>query len=118
MIQIPNSSFKIKHKPHFKLYVLLKDSIVFETELIKKDIMFYSELNEQPDISGGIRYFLLDTDAKKIDCIVIENNIQASTETITVPDIEDKKKMLKKTVLLIGFLILIILILFAIENIL
>jgi len=93
MAQIPNPSFKIKFKPHFKLYVLLKDSILFESELIEKDILFYSELNEQPNISGGIRYFLLDTDAKKIDRIVIENNIQASTEMINVPNIEDKKQL-------------------------
>ena len=89
------NTFDIKLQDHFKLYVLLKDKITFESELLNNEIHFYSNLNEQPIIDGGVRYFLLDSDRAKIDQIIIENEIMASTETIPTSDHRDNKKSIK-----------------------
>jgi len=89
-----NESIKIKFEEHFKLYVLLKDKIIFESELFKNGIDFYFEEN-QPNIMGGIRYFLRDIDRLKIDKILIENEIIASTETIPSNDYRDQQKAQK-----------------------
>ena len=56
----------MKQKDHFKIYVLLKDKIIFESELRDNGVEFYTQLNEQPMIENGIRYFLLKTDRKKL----------------------------------------------------
>ena len=58
--------------------------MLFESELNKHGIKFYTNLNEQPFIQGGIRYFLLDKDRIEIDKIVKSNNIQTSIESIGV----------------------------------
>jgi len=68
---------------------LLKDTIRFEVAMNRKQIPFYSEINEQPDIAEGIRYFILDTDREKVDKLLIENDIIASTETISNHDFRD-----------------------------
>ena len=39
-------TFSIKYQEHFKLWVELKDKIVFESELIKKDIPFHIDENQ------------------------------------------------------------------------
>jgi len=61
----------------------------------REQIQFYSEINEQPDITGGIRYFILNTDREKVDALLIENDIIASTETISNYDFRDQKKLYK-----------------------
>ncbi len=90
-----DNTFDIKLEDHFKLYVLLKDKITFESELRNNGIPFYANLNEQPNINGGIRYFLLNSDRPKIDEIVIDNEIIANTETIPSSDYRDSKKVIK-----------------------
>tara|TARA_B100000767_G_C19653093_1_gene487642 strand:- start:509 stop:694 length:186 start_codon:yes stop_codon:yes gene_type:complete len=54
------NNFNTKLKRHSKLYILLKDKIIFESELQKNGIKYYANINEQPFIDVGIRYFLLD----------------------------------------------------------
>ncbi len=61
----------------------------------RKQIPFYSEIKEQPDIAEGIRYFILDTDRGKVDKLLIENDIIASTETISNYDFRNQKKFYK-----------------------
>ncbi len=85
------NSFKIKFEDHFKLYVLLKDKILFETSLIQNGVDFYFEEN-QPIIENGIRYFLRDRDRPKIDEIIIKKEIIASVETISTDDYRDVHK--------------------------
>ncbi len=101
----------IKYNSHFKLYVLLKDKIIFENKLNTNGIQFYTNLNEQPEIGGGIRYFLLDSDREKIDKILIESDIIATTETIPIYDYRDQQKIYKVvaivTLSVIGILILV-----------
>ncbi len=90
-----NNTFYIKHQDHLKLYVLLKDTIKFENLMNRKQIPFYSDINEQPNTTEGIRYFILDTDLEKVDKLLIENGIIASTETISNYDFRDQKKFYK-----------------------
>jgi len=112
-----NESIKIKFEEHFKLYVLLKDKIIFESELLKNGIDFYIEEN-QPNISDGIRYFLRDNDRPEIDKVVIENGIIASTETIPSNDYRDQQKMQKIYVITACIVVGIILLVSAIVGLL
>ena len=86
-------SIDIKYQDHIKLYVLVKDIIRFEHELNLNQIPYYIEINEQPDTVEGLRYFILDTDRRKVDQLLIENDIIASTETISNYDYRDQKKL-------------------------
>lgn len=102
--------FDIKYQEHFKLLVLFKDKIIFESELINRDISFYTEEN-QPLISGGIRYFLLDKDRFDINEILKNHAIIASTETINISDYRDVKKAYKLYLIFSILFIIIIVIL-------
>ena len=114
---LSENNFDIKLKEHFKLYVLLKDKIIFESELQKSGIKYYSEINEQPSIDGGIRYFLLDSDVKKIDRIIIENGIVANTESNLISDFRDEKKVMKLYIVIAGVVIGIFILISIIGNI-
>ena len=74
---------------------MLKDKIVFESELEKQSIEYYCEIDNQPMFENGIRYLILDEDRIKIDKIFRENVIIAETETIQVSDYRDGKKVMK-----------------------
>lgn len=108
------NNFNIKLKKHYKLYVLLKDKIVFESELKKNGIPYYTDSNEQPFIDGGIRYFLLDTDMQNVDRIIKSIGMVANTESYIITDFKDEKNIMNRYIFLIGivigFLILISLI--------
>lgn len=97
---MPNN-FVVKTKNHFKLYILLKDKVNLETELDNNGILYYSDIDEQPFIDGGIRYFFLNSDREKIDQILIETGIIASTETIPIYDYRDQQKISKFYLVLI-----------------
>ena len=111
---LSENNFDIKFKEHYKLYVLLKDKIIFESELQKNGITYYTDINEQPSIDGGIRYFLLDSNIENVDRIIKENGIVANTESNLISDFKDEKKVMKLYVVvavsLIGILLLIALI--------
>lgn len=87
--------FYIKKEKNFKLYIPLKEQIIFESEMNKNGIDFYSNLNEQPIINEGIRYFLLETDKIRIDEIIKENGILSGIESTGIVDYTDSKKMYK-----------------------
>ena len=90
-----NNNIGIKFQDHFKLYVLLKDKIIFESELKNKNIGFYIDLETQVLVDNNIRYFLLNSDRLAIDKILKINKIIASTETINLVDYEDVKRFNK-----------------------
>jgi hypothetical protein len=117
---LTENNFDIKRQEHFKLYVFLKDKIIFESELRKNGILFYTELNEQPMIENGIRYFLLDSDREKIDRVIIENKIVTNIESNMIIDYNFEKTNLKSYVLVAfgvgGILFLIILFVLAFTN--
>ena len=105
---LSENNFDIKLKEHYKLYVLLKDKIIFESELEKSGIKYYADINEQPSIDGGIRYFLLDSDMKNVDRIIKDNGIVANTESNLISDFRDEKKVMKLYVAVAGAVIGII----------
>ena len=90
-----SNSIDIKFQNHFKLYVLLKDKIIFESELNKSNIKYYIDIETQALSDNSIRYFLLDKDQEGIDNILLSKNIIASTETINVNDFRDVKNYYK-----------------------
>src|SRR5690554_7220960 len=85
------SNFDIRLKNHYKLYVLLKDKLIFESELQKNGIKYYYDIDEQPFIDSGIRYFLLDSDRKTVDRILISNSIIATIESLPITDYKDNR---------------------------
>ena len=101
-------------KNHLKIYVLLKDKIIFEMELEKQNIEYYCDIEKQPTLENGIRYFVLDEDRIKIDEIFIKHGIIASTETIGVSDYRDGKKLMsiyfKFLAIAVAIMIIIILV--------
>lgn len=103
-----NSNFDIRLKNHYKLYVLLKDKLIFETELQKNGIKYYYDTREQPFIDSGIRYFLLDKDRKVVDEILISNSIIATIESLPITDYKVNKKMIKFFLIIILITIAII----------
>ena len=105
---------EILFKNHFKIYVLPKDKIMFESELGKQNVEYYCDIENQPMFENGIRYFIQDFDRKKLDKIFTENGIIAHTETIQISDYRDEKKAqklyLKVAGIVIGIMILIMII--------
>lgn len=101
-------NFEIRYQNHFKLYVLLKDKILFENELEKRGIKYSCDLNEQPFFNYGIRYFFLDSDAKVIDEILIESQIIATNETAPFSDYRDEQKIMKIFLVIAGITALIV----------
>ena len=83
-----NTSY-IKYQDHFKLHVLFKDIIVFESELDKNNISFYKETVQ---VGSTTAYFLEDKDRIAINKLLIENGIVASTDIISLTDYTDAKK--------------------------
>ena len=109
---------KILFENHFKIYVLLKDKITFETELENCNIEYYCDQDDQPMLENGIRYFIQDTDKIKIDKIFIENGIIAQTETILISDYRDEKKAMKLYLTIGGIVIGIMILIMIIEELL
>jgi len=104
-----NDNFDIKLKDHFKLNLLLKDQIIFEFELNKNNIRYYSNPDNQP-FGEGIRYFLLDSDMIKVDEILIKNEIVANNESNLVSDFSDQKKIKKLYIgVIVAFVIVLVL---------
>lgn len=104
----------ILFKDHFKIYVLPKDKIMFESELEKQNVEYYCDIENQPMFENGIRYFIQNVDREKLDKIFTENEIIAHTETIQISDYRDAKKAqklyLKVAGIVIGIMILIVII--------
>mgnify|MGYP005999379735 CR=1 FL=1 len=111
---LSENNFDIKLKEHYKLNVLLKDKIIFESELQNSGIKYYADINEQPSIDGGIRYFLLDSDMENVDRIITKNGIVANTESHLISDFGEQKKIMKLYAIValavIGIIILIVMI--------
>jgi hypothetical protein len=92
---------------HYKIYVLFKDKIIFESELENQQIEYYCDIQNQPNFENGIRYFINDYDRVKIDEIFIKNGIIANTETINVFDYRDNKKIISIYLVISGIVVLI-----------
>ena len=84
------SNIDIKFKDHFKLSVSLKDKIQLESELIKEDIKFYQNIEEET-VGSQLRYLFLDADRDKIDKLLIQNRIVAFNESSNIGNFKEHK---------------------------
>lgn len=90
----------VKYQNHFKLEVLFKDKLLFESELYENSIQYHLEKDNYT------RYFLLDKDRMQIDDIIKRNEIIVSTETIQMTDYSVTGKI-NKLYLYVSLLIII-----------
>jgi hypothetical protein len=89
-----SDTFYIKEGGHFKLWLQLKDKIAFEAELTNDEIPFHIDDN-QSTLGSDIRYFLPDEYRERVDVIIKHIGISASTDTIVMYDVEDRRKIQK-----------------------
>jgi hypothetical protein len=66
---VPDPNFDIKLEKHFKVYLPLKDKIIFEAKLKENNIRFHVDSN-QSTLDSEIRYFFREQDWKKVDDII------------------------------------------------
>lgn len=107
---------EILFENHFKIYVLLKDKITFESELEKQNVEYYCDFENQPMLGDGIRYFILNNDRIKLDKIFTKNGIIAHTETIPTSNYRDGKKAMKFYLIIGGIVIGIMILIEIIDN--
>jgi hypothetical protein len=108
---------KILFENHYKIYVLFKDKIIFESQLENQNIEYYCDIENQPNFESGIRYFLNENDRFKVDEIFKENEIIAKTETINVSDYRDGKKVMSIYFKVGGIVIVIMILIMLVEEI-
>ena len=107
---------EILFENHLKIFVLLKDKIIFENELEKQNIEYYCDVENQPLIGNEIRYFIRNNDRIKIDKIFVDNQIIAQTETIKISDYRDGKRVMKLYLIATGIAIGIMLLIIVIDH--
>ena len=95
---------EVLNKSYTKLYIQLDDKFIFEKALVDLRIKFYSNTDEQPDLYGGIRYFLLDDDMPRINEIITELGINANLETSSQHNFESYRSFLINLVLITIFM--------------
>ena len=65
------------------MYVLLENSISFETKLNENDIDYFVDYEEHTRLhQEGERFFILEKDRAIVDQIIISSDLSAGTETI------------------------------------
>lgn len=103
---MPNN-VEVLNQNNFKLYVQFKDNIIFENELINKNIHYY---RDEKSITN-FRYFFLCKDSKSINLILKNNNIIANIESLPIQEFSQEKKVqliyLKVAIAVIFLLLLI-----------
>ncbi|MFC4816799.1 hypothetical protein [Flavobacterium sp. GCM10023249] len=110
------NNLNIAFENNIKLYVLQKDTILFESELKKQGIEYYCDIDNQVMVDNGIRYIFKATDSIKLDKILMENAIIASTETISIYDYRDAKKAQKLYFKVTGIVLAVMVLLLIIEH--
>lgn len=112
----------MKHNPeiiakdYLKIYVLLKDKIIFESELVKQNIEYYCDIKNLPILGNSIPYFIKNIDKDKLDEMLIKNEIITETETIQVSDYRDGKKVIKMQLKVGGIVLIIMILIIIVEN--
>jgi hypothetical protein len=105
-----NNSAEILSKDHYKLFILFRDNIVFESKLIEYNIDYFVDLNQSGSLEQ-IRYFLLVKDIEVVDDILKENSIIGTIETLNIIDFEVAKKvyaLFLKTILIVVLLFILL----------
>ncbi len=85
---MPND-IKVLNHNNFKLLIQFKDNLVFEQQLLIKNINYYKD--EKSIIN--FRYFFLCDDSETIDFILKKNNIIANIESLPINDFNQEKKV-------------------------
>ncbi len=91
--------------PHYKLYVQLRESIVFDAALNEAKIDFIKEENP---IGEEIRYYFKDKDSPKVDSINKDLRLSISTETMPALDHFKNRKEVILYILIIFFIVIFI----------
>jgi|JI61114DRNA_FD_contig_31_2824709_length_414_multi_2_in_0_out_0_1 hypothetical protein len=86
------NTINVKYQSHFKLYILFKDNILFENELIKKNIDYFLDKNQTGSLEN-FRYFLLDKNRAEIDVLLKKMQIIGSIESLNIIDFKQAKKV-------------------------
>src|SRR5688572_11171560 len=77
---------------HYKLYILLRESIIFEAALKEAEIDFIKEENP---VGEHIRYYFKEEDSQKVDFINKNLKLSISTESIPALDyIKNQKEII------------------------
>lgn len=84
---------EVLYKDHYKLYVEIENIVSFESLLISNQIDFHSDSEQQTLLGNQTRYFLLTSDREKVDRLIIEHSIQASTEAIPSQFKKDRRAL-------------------------
>jgi hypothetical protein len=84
---MPNN-VEVLNQNNFKLYFQFKDNIIFENELINKNIHYY---RDEKSITN-YRYFFLFENSESIDSILKNNNIIANIESLPIQEFKQEKK--------------------------
>ena len=108
---------KILFENHYKIYVLFKDKITFESQLEDQNVDYYCDLENQPNFENGIRYFIKEIDRIKVDEIFKVNQIIAQTETINVADYRDGKRIMSIYLKVVGIVVAIMIFILLIEKV-
>ncbi len=87
--------------PHYKLYVQLGESIIFDAALKEAHIDF---LKEENPLGEYIRYYFKDADSQKVD--EINRNLELSISTETIPSLD--YKISKKYLIIILIVIVLV----------
>lgn len=107
---MPNNIY-VLNENNFKLYIQFKDNIIFEDELINKDINYYRDEKSITDF----RYFFMSKDSEIIDLILKSNNIIANIESLPIQEFKQEKKV---QLIYLKVAIIVIILLFLIDFIL
>ena len=105
-----SKNINVKFQEHLKLYVLFQDNIIFENELLGRQIDYFYD-SDQVFASGSIRYFLLEKDRRAIDLLLKENDIIATIESLGIQDFRLERKVQNlylKVALIVAVLMIII----------
>lgn len=108
--ELINNSIEIKFRNHFRLNIPFKDKILFEATLYEKNIPFH--LDDNP--MALTRYFFLDEDRDRVNRVLKEIEVVASTDTIKMTDYADARKINKMYLFVVIIIIMftIVLLLF------
>ncbi|AWH86870.1 hypothetical protein HYN59_17915 [Flavobacterium album] len=104
-----SDTFYIKEGPHFKLWVSLRDKIVFEAALVDEAVPFHVDDN-QSTLGSDIRYFLPDAYRQQVDIVLKRKSVAASTDTIGMygPEVNKKVNKMYLTVVAVVILLLVV----------
>lgn len=105
---------EINLQKYFKIDIPLKNHIVFESEVNQRGLE-YKKVKET-QLTSNISYFILKTDFKIIDKILIENDIVAYTNISNYNDSSDTRKFIKICLITAVLIIIIILVTLTIEK--